>query len=158
MGASPFRHALAPARRYNHIQAMIEDPRALYAGSADATTEVGWFLSPEEALIACGFLRAQGIPASVDSVDHAQAQPHIQLALGGTRIYAPHEYADDARKLLAEVNAHGEEQCAKADTAGAFPEGETSSATNNIARTGNKWGHAALLYLFAALLAWAYLA
>ncbi|HOP19274.1 MAG TPA: DUF2007 domain-containing protein [Amphiplicatus sp.] len=61
---------------------------------------VASFYDPEEAHVACGFLNANGIDATVFDADTLTALPSYRVALGGIRIVAPAEQVEDARNLL----------------------------------------------------------
>jgi hypothetical protein len=50
-------------------------------------------------------LEAEGIPAMLGAAQHSQAMSLLAPALGGVRVEVPLEYAQEARRLLAELNA-----------------------------------------------------
>ncbi|HRQ15426.1 MAG TPA: DUF2007 domain-containing protein [Promineifilum sp.] len=62
---------------------------------------VGWYLHPMEAHIAKGLLESEGIPAYLDTINHATTNWPLTLALGGIRLLVPKSEAARATELLA---------------------------------------------------------
>jgi hypothetical protein len=65
---------------------------------------VATIYDPEEAHVACGFLRANGVDALLGEAQTLSTLPLHRIALGGYRILAPSNQAHAARMLLASVD------------------------------------------------------
>lgn len=68
---------------------------------APGPVAVGWYLHPMEAHIAKGLLESEGIPAYLDTINHATTNWPLTLALGGIRLLVPRSEAVRASELLA---------------------------------------------------------
>ncbi len=62
--------------------------------------EIAHFFDPEEAFVAQGYLRAQGISTIIQNEHHLNMAPWLRVALGGYRLLAIREIATDARAAL----------------------------------------------------------
>jgi hypothetical protein len=69
---------------------------------------VGRFETATEARLACGMLRAHGIPAEVADEHSGVLPTRLGQRLGGTSVHVPDADADDARALLREVRLRDE--------------------------------------------------
>ncbi|ADM08300.1 hypothetical protein PB2503_01102 [Parvularcula bermudensis HTCC2503] len=67
--------------------------------------EIARFYDPEEALIAAGFLRAQGLSVHLADEATLAAQPHLRIGLGGYRLLADQRDAHMARIALNTIAA-----------------------------------------------------
>lgn len=63
------------------------------------------FLDPWEAHIVCARLNAEDIPATVAFANHAIIDWPAALALGGTAVQVPADYAEQAAQLIADYRA-----------------------------------------------------
>ena len=68
-------------------------------------TTIASYHDPIEAHIACGRLRAEGIDAHVADDQMAVANWEWRLAVGGTRVRVADEDAEQARRVLHELDA-----------------------------------------------------
>jgi ribosomal protein S27AE len=66
---------------------------------------VARFLDPWEAHIVCARLNAEDIPATVAFANHAIVDWPAALALGGTAVQVPADYAEQAGQLIADYRA-----------------------------------------------------
>lgn len=66
---------------------------------------VARFLDPWEAHIVCARLNAEDIPATVAFANHAIIDWPAALALGGTAVQVPADYAEQADRLVADYRA-----------------------------------------------------
>ncbi len=65
--------------------------------------EIAHFYDPEEAYCARGYLGAQGVHTVIQNEHHLNVAPLLRVALGGYRLLAASEDANDAKQLLADV-------------------------------------------------------
>ena len=65
-----------------------------------ALVEVARFLDLTEAQAAAAALRASDIPVFLQNENWGQTEAYLQLAMGGFRIWAPEEDADEARAFI----------------------------------------------------------
>ena len=65
--------------------------------------EVASFFDPEEAWCARGYLSAQGIDTIIENEHHLTTAPWLRIALGGYRLMALPDAADDAKAALGEI-------------------------------------------------------
>ena len=65
--------------------------------------EIAHFYDPEEAYCARGYLGAQGVHTVIQNEHHLNVAPLLRVALGGYRLLAASEDANDAKRLLADV-------------------------------------------------------
>lgn len=87
------------------------------AASRDIMQEVARFADVYQAEVAAAFLVAHGVDAIVAERLVATINPILQTALGGVRVLAPSEQADEAKDLLARAYR------------GEFAEGAADAAT-----------------------------
>ena len=64
---------------------------------------VARFYDPEEAHIAAGFLRAQGLEVTVADAQALGVMPELRVGLGGYRLMAPERDANLAQRYLADI-------------------------------------------------------
>lgn len=70
----------------------------------EQTVSIGEFASRDEAQVAEGLLRANGLDAFVRLEDAGGAVPQLAASVqGGTALHVPPEQVEEARALLAEV-------------------------------------------------------
>lgn len=65
--------------------------------------EVARYYDPEEAQIAAGFLRAQGLTVHLADVHSLSAMPDMRFGLGGYRLLADGRDASLAQRYLADI-------------------------------------------------------
>lgn len=80
------------------------------ASTPEACTHAGFvllstYLDPVEAQTMRARLEAEGIPSLLGSAHYVQATTLLAPALGGVRVEVPGEYAKEARRLLADLEA-----------------------------------------------------
>jgi DNA-directed RNA polymerase subunit RPC12/RpoP len=71
--------------------------------------EIARFYDPEEAQIAAGFLRAQGLEIHLADELALNSLPNLRVGLGGYRLMAEERDANIARRYLADIDGedHG---------------------------------------------------
>ena len=74
-----------------------DDPEA-YHGDMQI---IARHLTPTEAHLLCGCLRASGVPAEAGDTNLAQAHSLLTLAIGGASIRVPQAYVDEAMAVMA---------------------------------------------------------
>lgn len=67
--------------------------------------EIGTFYDPEEAVIAAGYLHANGFDVIIADFDMLTQNPTHRVALGGFRIMSPEHESADSKKLLDSARA-----------------------------------------------------
>ena len=77
--------------------------------------EIARFYDAEEAQIATGFLRAQGLDVHLADKQALAAMPQLRVGLGGFRLLAAERDANIAKRLLADIKAEnrGSTPCAR---------------------------------------------
>ena len=70
-----------------------------------ALVEVARFLDLTEAQAAASALRASDIPVFLQNENWGQTEAYLQLAMGGFRIWAPEEDAEEARAFIETCRA-----------------------------------------------------
>jgi hypothetical protein len=70
-----------------------------------ARERIGRFASRSEAQVARAMLSEHGIEAEVDADDAAGLHPELSLATGGITLFVGVDDAEEARELLADVEA-----------------------------------------------------
>lgn len=63
------------------------------------------YLNPDEAQIACSYLRANGINAEVEGAHSQGAMPHVGMGATMLRVVAPASQVEDAKALLADATS-----------------------------------------------------
>jgi hypothetical protein len=70
----------------------------------DSEVVVRRFDAVHEAEMMAGYLRANGVPARLDDAVVVGMNPLLSLALGGIKLYVPRESAEEAARLLHEID------------------------------------------------------
>lgn len=83
------------------------------------------YIDIEEAVVAQGYLRAQGVDALLFGEDHTTVDVNLRLAVGGYRIMVFAEEFDAASRIIRDVEIGGrlgtiEEECCEQCGAGEF--------------------------------------
>ncbi len=101
------------------------------------------FSDPEEAQVAVGYLRANGIEAILGDHHTLTTMPYHRIALNGFRVLAPLSQYDDAVTLLKQI---------KEETAqSARPDPKCPSCGSNTLQRNKQWFVSLALIIFSGL-------